>query len=82
MTNLYSGSIKSNGEYIDLQEATGVSFVVGNYYQLQFFNQAYIREGEEGDGFFITFLYPFTIEYKGGKVYVKSAKNLGINIAE
>lgn len=83
MANLYSGIIESNGEYIDLGEASGVSFEAGKDYQIQFFNKGYIREGEIGTGFRIFQADPFTLRYTGGySVYVCSVGNLEINIAE
>ena len=82
MANLFSGTVKSNGKYIDLQQATGVSFVVDNTYQIQFLNQGFIREGEEGKGFFMTSIEPFSLKFQGHTVYVSSSKDLGINIAE
>lgn len=82
MGNLYSGKIKSNGKYVDLSAVTGVTFVDGNDYQIQFLNQGYIREGIEGSGFFMTSIEPFSLRYKGEAVYVCSTKELGINIAE
>lgn len=81
MANLYSGSLDSNGEYLDLAEATGVTFATGNTYQIQFLNQGFIREGEEGTGFFITSINPFSIKCTD-TIYVCSSGKLGINIAE
>ena len=82
MTNLYSGIIKSNGEYLDLSAETGITFEVGKDYQIQFCNKGFIREGEIGTGFTVWEARPFTLQYKGGTVYVCSAGKLEINIAE
>ena len=82
MVNLYSGTIESNGEYVDLNEATGVTFQTGKDYQIQFFNQGYIREGDIGKGFYITDIAPFTLRYKGGPVFVCSTGKINVNIAE
>ena len=82
MANLFSGIIKSNGEYKDLSVESGIAFEVGKDYQIQFFNKGYIREGEEGTGFCIYEAVPFTLRFKGDPVYVKSATKIEVNIAE
>jgi len=83
MANLYSGTIKSNGRYIDLAQATGITFVTGNIYQIQFYNKGYIREGMSNDtGFYISSIEPFSLKYTGDPIYVQSNTNLQINIAE
>jgi hypothetical protein len=82
MANLYSGTIKSNGRYLDLSAETGIVFEVGKRYQIQFCNKGYIREGEIGTGFTVFEANPFTLEYKGDPVYVCSTGKLEINVAE
>lgn len=82
MANLYTGYVESNKEYVDLQEATGVTFTNGNSYQIQFQNKGYIRAGEIGEGFLINFLEPFDLNYKGDDIYVCSETKLKINISE
>lgn len=82
MANLYSGIIKSNGDYKDLSVESGVAFEVGKDYQIQFFNKGYIREGETGVGFCIYEAVPFTLRFKGDPVYVSSVGKIEINIAE
>ena len=82
MANLYSGTIKCNGNYVDLSVVSGVSFVAGQDYQIQFANKGYIREGSEGKGFCIFEGDPFTLRYKGDPVFVSSVGKLEINIAE
>jgi hypothetical protein len=82
MANLWSGIIKSNGEYKDLSVESGIAFEVGKDYQIQFFNKGYIREGEEGTGFCIYEAVPFTLRFKGDPVYVQSATKIEVNIAE
>ena len=82
MANLYSGIIKSNGNYIDLSVATGIVFEVGKDYQIQFFNKGYIREGETGTGFIIYEANPFNLRFTGAPVYVCSATKLEINVAD
>ena len=44
MANLYSGIIKSNGDYKDLSVESGIAFEVGKDYQIQFSNKGYIRD--------------------------------------
>ena len=82
MANLYSGIIKSNGDYKDLSVESGVAFEVGKDYQIQFFNKGYIREGETGVGFCIYEAVPFTLRFKGDPVYVSSVGKIEINIAD
>jgi hypothetical protein len=82
MANLYSGVIKSNGNYKDLSVESGIAFQVDHDYQVQFFNKGYIREGENGVGFCIYDANPFTIRFKGDPIYVSSTGKLEINIAE
>lgn len=82
MANLYSGIIKSNGEYKDLSVESGIAFEVGKDYQIQFFNKGYIREGETGVGFNIYEAVPFTLRFKGDPVYVCSVGKIEVNIAE
>ena len=82
MANLYSGKVESNGEYINLIEETGITLEEDHVYQIQFLNQGFIREGEDGSGFFMTSNKPFSMIYKGDPIFVCSAKSIGINIAE
>ena len=82
MANLYSGVIKSNGKYIDLSVASGITFQNGQDYQIQFFNKGFIREGEIGEGFAVYQADPFTVRYKGDPIYVCSTTKLEINVAE
>ena len=82
MANLYSGKIESNGEYINLIEAAGITLEEDHVYQIQLLNQGFIREGGDGSGFFMTSNKPFSMIYKGYPVFVCSAKSIGINIAE
>ena len=82
MANLYTGNVVSNGEYVDISEASGIVFEIGKDYQIQFFNKGYIREGETGEGFCIYKSDPFTLRYTGGTVYVCGETKIGINIAD
>ena len=82
MANLYSGTVKSNGRYLDLSVESGIAFEVDHDYQIQFFNKGYVREGDEGKGFYIFESTPFTIRFKGDPIYVCSAGKLDINIAD
>lgn len=82
MANLFTGNIISNREYVDLEEASGVTLTNGNWYQIQFHNKGYIREGEIGEGFLITFPEPFKFKYKGETIYICSETKCKINLAE
>ena len=82
MANLYSGVVKSNGNYIDLSVETGIVFEVGKNYQIQFFNKGYVREGEVGTGFIIYEATPFNIQFTGAPIYVCSTGKLEINVAD
>ena len=82
MANLYSGTVKSNGRYVDLSVASGIVFEVGHDYQIHFSNKWFVREGEVGTGFNIYEATPFTIRFKGDPIYVCSATKIDINIAD
>ena len=82
MANLYSGIIKSNGNYKDLSVESGIAFEVGKDYQIQFSNKGFIREGEIGEGFDIFEATPFTIRFTGAPIYVCSTGKIKVNIAE
>jgi len=82
MANLFSGIVKSNGNYKDLSVESGVVFEIGHDYQIQFFNKGYVREGENGAGFYIHEATPFTIRFNGDPIYVCSTGKLEVNIAE
>lgn len=82
MANLYTGTIECNGEYKNVATETGVTFVTGNAYQIQFLNTGYIREGEIGKGIRISFDVPFTYECDGDNLYVCNSSSITINISE
>ena len=82
MANLYTGTIECNGEYKNIATETGVTFTTGNNYQIQFLNTGYIREGEEGKGFYVSSSNPITYECDGDDLYVCNGSSVVINIAE
>ena len=45
MTNLYTGTIDTEGQYQTLASLTGVAFENNKKYSIQIQNQAYVREG-------------------------------------
>ena len=71
MANLYTGVIKTNGEYKKVSELTGITFTTGTDYTIQIQNSAYIREGTIGDGFFINNSNPFAYKSNGEDLYIK-----------
>ena len=81
MANLYTGYIESNGEYVDLEEATGLTFTQDTTYQIQYQNKGYLREGEVGEGFLINFLEPITIKYVGDTIYLMGCTKVKVNFA-
>lgn len=82
MANLYSGTVKCNGNYKDLSVESGIAFEVGKDYQIQFSNKGFIREGEIGVGFNIFEGNPFTIRFTGAPIYVCTATKVDVNIAD
>lgn len=83
MTNLYSGTINTRGQYQNLATLTGLTFTVGTKYTIQIQNSAYIREGEVGNGFLISNIKPFILDYKGGDVFIKTEFwSVVVNIAD
>lgn len=81
MANLCTKTISTNGEYITLAEATGITFTVGNNYVIQIQNVAYLREGEIGEGFMINDPAPIPYKAREDELYIK-AQNCKVNISE
>ena len=82
MANLYTGTIKCDGEYKNIATETGVTFTTGNTYQIQFLNTGYVREGVTGEGFFVSSSDPFSYKCNGDDLYVCNGSSVVINIAE
>ena len=84
MANLYTDSLEFDG-YKTITELTGVTFTPGTVYTIQIQNAAYIREGQDGDGFLITDNKPFQYTASNDDLYIKRLAPYGtivINIAE
>ena len=87
MANLAYKSIKTNGEYVDLEAALGITFEVDKVYQIQMMNTATIIISDEKPtegGFFIFDNKPFGYKHLGSKVWVKSTEKrpVEINVSE
>ena len=82
MTNLYTGTIKCDGEYVDVANATGVTFTSGSTYQIQFLNIGHLREGDEGEGFLIDSNIPVSYICKGNTLYIHGTDSVKVNIAD
>lgn len=81
MANLFTDRIETNGEYVTLAEATGLTFTSGNKYSIQIQNMAYLREGTTGKGFFVNSDVPITYTATSDDLYIK-AQSCVVNIAE
>ena len=87
MANLAYKSLKTNGEYIDLGEALGITFEIGKTYQIQLMNTATIIIANEKPiegGFFIFDNKPFGYKHNGSKLWIKSTEKrpVEVNVAE
>lgn len=88
MANLaYNKSLKTNGEYIDLAEALGITFEDGKTYQIQIMNTATVIISDEKPtegGFFVFDNKPFGYKHLGSKLWVKSTEKrpIEVNVAE
>lgn len=84
MTNLYTGTIDTEGQYQTLGSLTGLTFESNKKYVIQIQNQAWLREGATGDGFLIN--RPLPIQYTKGTddLYIKTynTRECVVNIAD
>lgn len=87
MTNLAYKSIKTNGDYVDLAQALGITFEEGKVYQIQLMNTATViisdQKPKEG-GFFIFDNKPFGYKHLGSRLWIKSTEKrpVEVNVAE
>ena len=81
MANLFTGVIETNGEYINLSEATDVTFTSGNKYSIQIQNMAHLREGTIGEGMLVDTLTPITYIAGSDDLYIES-NSCVVNIPE
>lgn len=81
MANLWTGRIETNGEYVKLAEATGLTFTSGNKYSIQIQNMAHLREGTVGEGVLINDITPITYTATSDDLYIE-AQSCVVNIAE
>ena len=82
MTNIYSGTIKTDGEYKTLMELTGITFTQGTVYTIQVINPAFLREGTTGSGFYIFDNKPFKYIAGSDDLYIKvKYESCDINIS-
>lgn len=82
MSNLYTGTIDTEGQYQTLASLTGLTFTDGNKYEIQIQNQAYVREGLTGDGFLINSDRPFIYTCASDDLYIKTNTICVVNIAD
>lgn len=85
MANLYTGTLNFKG-YKTVTELTGVTFEADTTYTIQIQGGAYIREGQNGEGFLIPDESPFQYTASVDDLYIKMLKeeigNIVINIAD
>ena len=84
MANLWTGMIDTNDEYVKLETASEQTFVDKTVYTIQIQNTAWIREGEDGEGFIITSNKPFTMTYDENEdIYIKTGfQSCIVNISD
>lgn len=82
MANLWTGTVKSSDAYVTLASVSELTFTEGSKYVIQIQNPAWIREGEDGAGFYVFNDEPF--EYTAGSddLYIKTVTQCIVNIAE
>lgn len=81
MANLATIEVNTAGQYSDLATLASVTFTADNVYCLQIqTNKAYLREGDDGEGFLVT--SPKPIQYTAGTdtLYIKTDYAI-VNIA-
>ncbi len=83
MANLYTGTIQTNGEYVNLATEAGITFTEGTTYAIQIQNPAWLREGENGKGFLFDKDKGLSWTCKGEDLYIKTDyRDAIVNIAE
>lgn len=83
----YKKSIKTQGQYVDLAEAMGITFTLNSNYQIQLLNSAMVMISDDKPtegGFFIFDNRPFGYTHYGSKLWIKSIENkpVEVNISE
>ena len=70
MTESYTGSIKTEGQFETVESLTNVTFTAGNTYTMQIQNLAYLKLGDAV--FSITTDQPFTYKAGTDDLYIKT----------
>ena len=83
----YKKAIKTNGDYVNFEEAMGITFTQDANYQIQLLNVALVMIADEKPkegGFLIFDNRPFGYTHKGSKLWIKSIENrpIEVNISE
>lgn len=83
----YRKAIKTNGDYVDFEEAMGITFTENSNYQIQLLNVALVMISDEKPkegGFLIFDNRPFGYTHLGSKLWIKSIENraIEVNISE
>lgn len=81
MSNLWSGNIATEGQYVSLAEKSGLSFSSGTKYTIQCQNPTWVREGEIGRGFFVSDDKPFDYTAGNDTLFIKTDYAF-VNIAD
>lgn len=87
MANLAFNSIDTNGKYVDLAQALGITFTLDAKYQIQIQNPATIIVSTvkpEKGGFYISSDVPFGYTHTGGTLWIRTLQYAPavVNIAE
>lgn len=73
MATSYTGTINTNGEFIDLATESGVTFTSGKSYTIQIQNIGYLKLGDAE--FAIYTNDPFTYTAGSDDLYIKTLNN-------
>lgn len=83
MSNLFTGTINTNGEYQNLATLADITFTQDTVYAIQIQNSAWLREGTNGKGFLFNNDKGYNWKCTGDDLYIKtSGQSVIINIAE
>lgn len=83
MANLGTKTFDTKGQYINIANEMNITLTPDTTYTIQIQNPAYIRDGEEGKGFYIDNSKPFDYTNGGENLYINTLNSYAVvNIAE
>lgn len=83
MANIGTYYLETNGDYETVESLISETFVEDTTYCFQVLTGAfYVREGTQGDGFFVKAPEKFTFTQGDDDLYVKSVGHSTLNVAD